>query len=273
MPLIMPPPGPRVNQRERATATCGILFLLQHHTDELQTRDGQHRALVKLINRHTFPRLKNEEIYNIVKLRIVGAELAAELSIDNTQFEDPFDMLCHQGIAAVPDHLLEYYEYDSNTFTEAELPPFDPSTTTETEIGSNRESGGNKRSYVQRATWIVLQDIDEVKHLSTDADYKYRSSKHVIGSLRHLTLQYELQECPAADGKSHKFDPIKLMRAVAQVTQRVLRETRIEGHIRVKKMSRRLNTVWSRGTARLGDKYLSQLRSSAQHRGSVDGKR
>ena len=267
----MPFPPENVCQRERASATRGILFLLQHHTDELQTREDQYKALIKLTSKHTFSRLKGSAIYDSVKMRVVGAELAGDLSIEYTQFEDKFDLLCHEGIAAVPDDMLAYFEYNPETFTEAQLPAYDPSASTGEELIPTRRSGGEKRSYSQRATWIVLQDIDKVKHHATDPDYKYRTSKHVAGALRHLILQYSLHEQPGADGRTHNFDPVKLMRVVDQMNQKVLQKTRTECHIRAKKMPRRLNPVWSRGTGRLEENYLWQLESSAQHREDLDG--
>ncbi|KAK4570094.1 hypothetical protein LTR86_003064 [Recurvomyces mirabilis] len=275
MAQIMPPPPPTGNKRERAVAVRGILYLLQHHTDELKTRNGQTDALVKLVSQHTFPRQNFADNYDAPKLRAVGADLATELSIGGNQFEDRFDMLCHKGVAAVPNHVLAHYEYDPVTFTEAELPPFNRLPTSSTATGkqpvSARESGGNKYSYVQRATWIVLQDIDKVKHYSADADYKYRSSEHIVGSLRHLIVQYSLHEYPTVDGRTHNFDPVRLMRAVAQVTRRVKSTRTTEGRARSKKYPVKLNIVWKRGTGGVDDPHLRRLESAAQHRESIDG--
>ncbi|KAK3648944.1 hypothetical protein LTR56_003771 [Elasticomyces elasticus] len=260
--------------QDRHDAIRGVLYLLQHHPSDLDSRDKQAAAINDLLARHTFYHngLQTRRVHNLTSFRAVAEDLAREAIIPFNHFEDRVDVLCRVRLEGVHPAILNLYDYDTDTFVEEDLPAFEQAA----EPASIRSSQGEVNSFIQRAMWILLCDIEVVKEHSGHADYKYRSKEHILAALKHLITVYDLRKYATnADGKRDLLDSNAMLKDIKHMywANNTHPPTRGSKNKRQHQKDAVANAtpLWLTGKDRMPPRYLWTLQECAAHREQRDG--
>ncbi|KAK4890223.1 hypothetical protein LTR27_011105 [Elasticomyces elasticus] len=260
---------------DRQDAVRGLLYLLQHHPGDLDTREKQAAAIDDLLTRHTFyhnGQTKERSVHNLTSLRRLAGDVAIEALLPSNRFEDKADVLCRKRLEGIDQDILKLYDYNRNTFQEQDLPDFEQAA----EPAPVLASFGELNSFIQRATWIVLSDVEAVKVHSSDPDYKYRSKEHVLAALKHLVSAYDLRQYATdAHGKRDLMDCKTLYANVrdAYWAHNTNKPTRNSKNKRQsdKEAVMYVKPLWLTGKNRVLSGYLGTLEESAAYREERDG--
>ncbi|KAK3638364.1 hypothetical protein LTR56_003514 [Elasticomyces elasticus] len=237
---------------DRHDAIRGLLYLLQHYHGSLDTREGQAVAINDLLTRHTFYKKSHTKVHNLTSFRKVAEDLAKEAHVPFSQFEDRVD--------------------GTDTFREEDLPAFEQAP----EPATIRSSQGEVNSFIQRAMWILLCDIEVVKQHSGHADYKYRSKECVVAALKHLITVYDLRKYTTnGDGKRDLMDGNAMLKDIKQMywafnTHPPTRGSKNKRQHH-KEAAANATPLWLTGKDRMPPGYLWTLQESATHREQRDG--
>lgn len=106
---------------------------------------------------------------------------------------------------------------------------------------------------IQRTWYILLADIDAVKHQSSHEDYKYRDQSSILLSLSLLVQQYSLQDVPKAERVVRKVNP----EALKSKLDYLLKPNRQGTYF-----SDPVEAVWCHGSLAVRDSYLEKLQKS-----------
>ncbi|KAK5725012.1 hypothetical protein LTR17_013303 [Elasticomyces elasticus] len=250
----------------------GVLYLLQQHPGDLGTREKQAAAINDLLARHTFYHsgLAAPSVHNLTSFRKIAGELAVEALLPYNNFEDRVDVLCRVGLEGIDSDIMKVYEYEVDAFREEDLPAFERAA----EPAPIRASQGDTNSFIQRAMWIVLCDIEAVKNHAGHADYKYRSKEPILAALKHLIATYDLRKYATdADGKRELLDTNAMFRDIKHMfygnNVRVMKRPKTLSK-RYKERISKAEPLWLLGKERLQPNYLWLLEESATHREQRD---
>ncbi|KAK5721828.1 hypothetical protein LTR15_006421 [Elasticomyces elasticus] len=260
--------------QDRHDAIRGVLYLLQHHPGDLNSREKQAAAINDLLAMHTFYHngLQTRRVHNLTSFRAVAEDLAKEAIVPFNHFEDRVDVLYRVRLEGVHPAILNLYDYDTDTFDEEDLPAFEQAA----EPASIRSSQGEVNSFIQRAMWILLCDIEVVKEHSGHADYKYRSKEHILAALKQLITVYDLRKYAIkADGKRDLMNSNAMLKDMKNMywvnnTHPPTRGSKNKSQHQRDAVAN-ATPLWLTGKDRMPPRYLWTLQESAAHREQRDG--
>ena len=188
-------------------AVQGALFFLQHNKVDTSTEQGQLKAVEEFLSKHPLeyqPTVADSfTLYDTKEFLCLLTELADECGLTVPGEQSSRHTMFVSGFSAIPKSLLNSYDYDPDSFTAACLPgqpisktwrPLDPEDSPKNEGLGRQFQDGNDRKYAlnRRSAYIILRDIDEVKHLHTESDYKYRDRSEKLKALDSLAVKFSL---------------------------------------------------------------------------------
>lgn len=106
---------------------------------------------------------------------------------------------------------------------------------------------------IQRTIFILLADIDAVKHQSDHADYKYRDQHSILLSLSLLIQQYSLTDM----GRKYKTSRMLGAKSLKTKLEQLLKPSR-----KGRNFEDPGQAVWSHGSSAVCEDYLEKIRDS-----------
>ena len=165
---------------DHLTAILGLLYMTFHAEEDLNERDGQLEAIGKHLTLHTYrfrsTRTGMRSAYDLHKFRGLAGDIArrryrTSKSVDQSTLF--FRLKNEGGLKEIYDH----YGFDQETFSSTNLPPASYSEEEKQHLEQQLVNGfgtakPERQGQLQRSTYLILTDIEAVKHKCTDPEYK-----------------------------------------------------------------------------------------------------
>ncbi|KAK5686498.1 hypothetical protein LTS10_002617 [Elasticomyces elasticus] len=256
------------DKEDRRQALCGLFWLLQHDQRDLKARAAQQAALTELSSKHAFYFDHHTKLYDAEEFRSLAARVAKKLDLTwGGNGMDRVDKLFRLGLEGVPQQMQKTYGYDSNTFSETDLPA--PAAQPEFSAKQRDENGVFRNPHEQRAFYIVLCDIDAVRRERLHADYKFRAKPQILQALELLIALYDLRHGPLPTHAPQQYTSAELSSVVDKLCKNHPPREKSK-HLRSREVKGRMHpignrSVWHVGTNIVPVTYLAKLRQSAEH--------